>query len=225
MFTTTTPQALITDILAITDEESYGRIDNDLACAWINNELTTLWQWGRRINRDAFTKVTGSLVMPAGASTMSMTAAAPAGAALTDWASPRGVDVATSTNNWRKLKLYNFVTRDHVGLLSYRFVGDTLYLLPPDQAAVYAFRVWYLFAAPQVSASALDAAISIPDGSDEYIKQGVAAKIRVKLDDDPSPHLALQAQSRREITATLATNHGDQITIADVMDEVGPELW
>lgn len=225
MFTSTTPQTLLDDILAITDEESYGRITTATACSWINNELTTLWQWGRRINRDVFTKVSGSLTMPSGASTMSMTAAAPTGAAISDWASPRGVDVSTSTNNWRKLKLYNFVTRDHVGLLSYRFVGDTLYLLPTDQAGTYPFRVWYLYSAPQVSSSALSTALSIPDGSDEYIKQGVAAKIRAKLDDDPSPHLALQAQARREVTATLATSHGDQITIADVMDEVGPELW
>ena len=230
MFASVTPQSLIDDILRITDEDGYGRFGSGgdgypILVGWINNELTTLWQWGRRVNRDAFTKVTGSLTMPAGAYTMSMTAAGPAGAALTDWSSPRGVDVATSTNNWRKLKLYNFVTRDHVGLLSYRFIGDTLWMQPIDQAGSYPFRVWYLFSAPVVTTASLATAISIPDGADEYVKQGVAAKIRQKLDDDPSLHLGMQKQTRLEVEAMLATAHGDQITIADVMDEVGPELW
>ena len=53
----------------------------------------------------------------------------------------------------------------------------------------------------------------------------MAAKIRQKLDDDPSLHLGMQKQTRLEVEAMLATAHGDQITIADVMDEVGPELW
>lgn len=225
MFSSITPQALIDDILFICDQDGYNILPTANLCTRINNELTTLWQWGKRVNRDAFTKVTGSLTMPAGASTMSMTAAAPAGAAIADWGSPRGVDVSTSTGNWRKLKLYNFVTRDHVGLLSYRFNGDTLHMLPTDQAGTYPFRVWYLFAAPQVSSSALTTAISIPEGSDEYIKQGVVATIRGRLDDDQNPHLIAQQKARLEVEATLATGHGDQVCIADVMDEVGPELW
>jgi len=230
MFQSITPQAIIDDCLSLCDQDGYGLFGSSddkypILVRWINNELTTLWQWGKRVNRDVFTKVTGSLTMPAGAYTMSMTAAAPAGAAITDWGSPRGVDVSTSTSNWRKLKLYNFVTRDHVGLLSYRFIGDTLWLQPTDQAASYPFRVWYLYSAPVVTTATLANAISIPEGSDEYIKQGVVAKMRIKLDDNPAPHYALQQQARSEVTATLTSAHGDQIIIADVMDEVGPELW
>jgi hypothetical protein len=230
MFQSITPQAIIDDVLELTDQASYGLFGSasdgyPTLVRWINNELTTLWQWGKRVNRDVFTTVSGSLSMPSGANTMSMTAEAPAGAAITDWGSPRGVDVSTSTGNWRKLKLYSFVARDHVGLLSYRFVGDTLWLLPADQATTYSFRVWYLYSAPVVTTATLATAIDIPEGSDEYIKQGVAAKMRLRLDDDPSLHYGLQKQSRAEVSATLATAHGDQITIADVMEEVGPELW
>jgi hypothetical protein len=230
MFQSITPQQIIDDCLALTDQDGYGLFGSSgdnypILVRWINNELTTLWQWGRRVNRDAFTKVSSSLIIPSGSYTMSMTAAAPAGAAITDWGSPRGVDVATSTDSWRKLKLYNFVTRDHVGLLSYRFIGDTIHLQPANQASNYYFRVWYLYSAPVVTTATLATSISIPDGSDEYIKQGVAAKMRIKLDDDPTPHYALQQQAKLEVQATLATGHGDQVTIADVMEEVGPELW
>jgi hypothetical protein len=229
MFQSITPQAIIDDVLALTDQEGYGIFGSasdgyPKLVSWMNNELTTLWAWGKRVNRDAFTKVSATLTMPAGAYTMSMTAAAPAGAAITDWGSPRGVDVSTSTSNWRKLKLYNFVTRDHVGLLSYRFIGDSLWLQPVDQAGNYPIRVWYLSSAPVVTTATLATAILIPEGSDEYIKQGIAAKMRLKLDDSPDTHYALQRQSRLDVSATLATAHGDQITIADVMDEVGPEL-
>jgi hypothetical protein len=78
---------------------------------------------------------------------------------------------------------------------------------------------------PAVSDAALSTAFSLPDGADEYVKQGMAALVRQRQDDDPSPHLQAQARARLDLEAFLATGKGDQGAIADVSDEVGPELW
>lgn len=224
-FSSTTGTALITDILNLTDEDGYSRITNDLLVPWINNELTTLWQWASRINRDVFTKVSSALSIPAGQNYFSMTAAGPTGAGITDWKSPRGVDVQITTNIWKRVPMWKFNTRDRTAMLAYRFLGETLWVYPVDQAQSYQFRVWYLYDAPQVSVGSLSSAISIPDGADEYIKQGVAAKVRVRLQDDPTPHYAAQAQAKDQIESDLKVSRGGQQAIADTMEDNGPELW
>lgn len=224
-FQSTTGTALITDILALTDEDGYGRIGNDLLVSWINNELTTLWQWASRINRDFFTKVSNTLTVPAGQNYYSMTAAGPTGAGITDWKGPRGVEVQIATNTWKRLPMWKFTTRDRTGMLAYRFLGETLWLYPIDQAQSYPLRVWYLFDAPQVTVGTLGASISLPDGADEYVKQGAAAKVRVRLQDDPTPHLAAQAQVREQVESDLKVSRGGQQAIADTMEDQGPELW
>lgn len=229
MFSSTTAQKLVDAANFLTDEDGYSLFTNDQLCERINNELTTLWQWGQRCNRDAFTKVTSSFTIPSGSNSISMTASAPGGLAISDWSQARGVDIqvggGSPIGNWKKLRLWNFTTRDRVYRLSYRFLGETLYINPPDQASQYPLRVWYLFDAPQVSSSSMSATISIPDGADEYIKQAIAAAIRVRLEDDPTPHLREQAEARSEVEATLASAKGDQGAIADVAEETYPDTY
>lgn len=210
------------DILALTDEDGYDRIGAQLLCSWINNELTTAWGWIGRANRDIITKATSqfSLSTAQGAAGYSMTATAPTGLALADFFYPRGVDILVGgTTEWKPIRKWSFTTRNQVYSLCYRFVGEKLYVQPSDQAATYPYRVWYVYSPPQVSASAPTTAISIPDNLDEYIKQGVAAKVRTRLDDDPSPHQAAQAATRAQIISLLRSNGGDQAVIADVFKE------
>jgi hypothetical protein len=224
MFKSTTPQAIIDDVLAITDNDGYNLVSTTQLCAWINNELTTLWQWAKLVNRDAFTKCTAQFSITSG-NTKSMVATAPTGLGLTDWSTPRGVDCLIDTDNWKKIRTWNFSARDRVGLLAYKFMGETLYILPTSQASQYPFRVWYVFSAPQVSSAALSTAFSIPDGADEYIKQGVAAKLRIRRDESPNEHMQLQLLAKAAIQADLASARGDQGRIADVSEDMGPELW
>jgi hypothetical protein len=222
MFSSITAQQIIDEVGFLTDNDGYTLFTPAQLCDQINCELTTLWQWAIRCNRDAFTKVTSSFQLGAGVQTISMIAASP-GLALADWKAPRGVDVqvggGSSMANWRKLRLWNFTARDRISRLSYRFLGETLWIMPPDQASQYPLRVWYIFDAPQVSSSALTTPISIPDGADDYVKQGLAARIRVRLDDDPAPHLQQQQDARREVEADLASSKGDQGSIADVSED------
>lgn len=224
MIVSTTPQTLIDDILASTDEDGYGRISSAQLCAWINRELGAAWQLIRSCNRDALTKVTSQFSVTS-TGNISMTAAAPTGVAVTDWGIPRAVDALIGTDTWKKLRRYNFVTRDRVGDISYKFMVDTLYILPTDQATTYPLRVWYTYAAPTVSSAALATAFNIIEGVDDYVIEMVAARVRGRLDDDPQLHLALRKEAERDLKAMLATSKGDQSIIADVSGETDPEAW
>lgn len=224
MFNSVTPQSIVDDVNALTDNDGYSLVSLTQLVAWINKELLDLWQWATRCNRDAFTKCTSAFSLAGGTQSISMTAASP-GLALTDWLAARAVDIQVSSQDWKKLRLWNFTTRDRIGLLSYRFLGETLWIQPIEQASVYPLRVWYLFKAPVVTVASLSTAIVIPDNAEEYVKQGVAAKLRVRLDDDPGPHLQAQAAARLALEAFLASSKGDQGAISDVSEEVGPELW
>lgn len=216
MFSSITPQAIIDDVNALTDNDGYSLVSPTQLCAWINNELTSAWGWIGRSNRDILTKVTSQfqIAAPQDVNGISMTAASP-GLALADFQYPRGVEVLVNTTTWKPIRKWSFVTRNQISSLTYRFIGETMIVQPYDQATSYPMRVWYVFKAPTVSAGALTTPISIPDNLDEYIKQGVAAKMRVRLDDDPGPHLQAQANTKQQLVAWLRTNSGDQSVIAD----------
>lgn len=224
MFDSITPQQIIDDVEAITDNDGYDLISDVQLVAWMNNEMSTMWQWGVRCSRDAFTKSKEGQIA-AGNNYISITAAAPTGLGVTDFLSLRDVDLKVGNGYYKKLRPFNFATRDRVVQLSHRLIGEDLWLNPPNYAALYPFRIWYLSKAPAASATALDAALSLPTGGDEYVKQGMAAKVRVRLDDDPSPHLAAQEAAKRGVEAWLASSRGAQGTIADVSDDYWAELW
>ena len=224
MFDSITPQAIIDDANALTDNDGYSLISTAQFIAWMNNEMSTAWQWGMRCNRDAFTSnKEGQITSPA--NYISITATAPTGLGVTDFLSVRGVDLKLGDQLYKKIRPWNFVTRDRLIMLSYRAIGENLWLMPPQYSSLYPFRLWYITKAPVATTGALSATLSLPTGADEYIKQGMAAKIRVRLDDDPAAHLQAQADARAGVEAWLQSAHGDQGTIADVSDDYWTEMW
>ena len=154
-----------------------------------------------------------------------MTAAAPTGLAITDFLSIRGVDLKLGEGMYKKLRPFNFVTRDRTIMLSYRAIGEDLWILPQQQSTLYPIRVWYMYKAPTASASALSTAMSIPANADDYVKQGMCAKFRIRRDEDPSSHLQQQALALEQIKAWLMSSRGDQGTIADVSDDYWADQW
>ena len=224
MFDAITPQAIIDDANALTDNDGYSLISTAQFVAWMNNEISTAWQWGMRCNRDAFTSnKEGQITSPA--NYISITATAPTGLGVTDFLSVRGVDLKLGDQIYKKIRPWNFVTRDRLIMLSYRAIGENLWLMPPQYSSLYPFRLWYITKAPAAVVGSLSTALSIPTGVDEYVKEGIAAKIRVRLDDDPAPHLQAQAGARAGVEAWLQSAHGDQGTIADVSDDYWSEMW
>lgn len=224
MFDSITPQQIIDDVEAITDNDGYDLISDVQLVTWMNNEMSTMWQWGIRCSRDAFTKPKEGQIAN-GSNYISITATAPTGLGVTDFLSLRDVDLKVGDGYYKKIRQYNFATRDRVIQMSYRLLGEDLWINPPNISSLYPFRLWYLSKAPVASAAALSTPLSLPTGGDEYVKQGMAAKVRIRLDDDPAPHYAAQEQAKRGVEAWLASSRGAQGAIADVSDDYWCELW
>ena len=223
MFESVTPQAIIDDVNALTDNDGYSLVTSAQLIGWLNCELTSLWLTMIRCSRDAFTKTAEGRIVTA--PSISMTAAAPTGLAITDFLSIRGVDLKLGEGMYKKLRPFNFVTRDRTIMLSYRAIGEDLWILPQQQSTLYPIRVWYMYKAPTASASALSTAMSIPANADDYVKQGMCAKFRIRRDEDPSSHLQQQALALEQIKAWLMSSRGDQGTIADVSDDYWGDQW
>ena len=226
MFDSITPQAIIDDANALTDNDGYSLISTAQFITWMNNEISTAWQWGMRCNRDAFTSSKeGQITSPANYISITAAGTTPGGLGVTDFLSVRGVDLKLGDQIYKKIRPWNFVTRDRLIMLSYRAIGENLWLMPPQYSSLYPFRLWYITKAPAAVVGSLSTALSLPTGVDEYVKQGIAAKIRVRLDDDPAPHIQAQAGAQAGVEAWLQSAHGDQGTIADVSDDYWSEMW
>lgn len=225
MFESVTPQQIIDDVEAATDNDGYEMVSDSQFVSWINDELISLWSWATRCNRDLFTKsVEGQIA--SGSNYISLTAAAPTGLALTDFLNVRGVDLKLGTDDYREIRPFNFNTRNRVPVISYRVLGgDQLWLNPKEQASAYPFRMWYIFKAPTASASSLSTAMSVPSGGGAYLVAGVAASLRKRLDDGGQEDRQEQEAAKRSMISWMQTSGGDQRTIADVSDDYACELW
>jgi hypothetical protein len=216
MFESVSPQHIIDDAEAATDNDGYDLFSSDQMVARINDELATLWLWGTKCNRDLFTKnVEGQIT--SGSNYISITAAAPTGLALTDFMNIRSVDLKFGTDDYREIRPFNFNTRNRVSTISYRILsGDQLWLNPKEQAATYPFRMWYLTSPPVASARGLTSAMSLPKGGGQYVAAGLAAMMRKRLDEGGQEELQDQEAAKRNMISWMKTSGGDQATIADV---------
>jgi hypothetical protein len=225
MFESVTPQQIIDDVEAATDNDGYEMVSDAQFVSWINDELIGLWSWATRCNRNLFTKsVEGQIA--SGSNYISVTAAAPTGLALIDFLNIRGVDLKLGTDDYHEIRPFNFNTRNRSYTLSYQILaGDQLWLNPKDQAATYPFRMWYITKAPTASSSALSTAMSIPMGGSAYVVAGVAASLRKRLDDGGQDDRSEQEAAKRSMIAWMQTSGGEQRTIADVSDDYFCEIW
>jgi hypothetical protein len=194
MFTRTFA-SLADEARALTEREGDPALGDDVLAPWINQEIRKVWAMAARMGPDEFTKTSSMFTIAAG---NTFTIATVGGAdAATDFMHLRGVDITGDAGaHWRRIKPWKFLNRDLVGSLKYRLRGRTLEILPSDLARTYPYRLWYVFAPPEMLGAGSDMAavdkIDLPLGADDYVAQGVAARIRTRFEDDPIIHYAAQ---------------------------------
>lgn len=199
-----TPQGIITIVQTLIDDDVFQTVTPAQHCALINLEMSTLWTKCMVVNKDVFCKLSAQGQIAANGASISMTAAAPTGMALTDYLCPRGVDLSyDGGQNWWRCDQAPFNERDSASRMTYRFLGEDLYLFPKIQAAMYPFRVWYDYKAPTVSSSALSTPFLAPTNADNYLACGVAKWLRGRKDSDPSLEVQGQAEAWKAIESFL----------------------
>lgn len=224
MFESITPQQIIDDVEAMTDNDGYDLISDTQLVTWMNDEMIALWLWATKRNRNVFTKSAEGQIA-SGSNYISITAAAPTGLAVSDFLNVRGVDLKFGTDDYHEIRPFNFVTRNRVSEISYQVFSDQLWINPKTYSSTYPFRLWYLSKAPTASVSALSTALSLPMGGGEYVKRGVAMKVCGREDEATREHLAAREMARQSIESWLRTSGGEQVSVADVDGEFVGDIW
>lgn len=204
---TRTRISLVEDALALTDRDVDPAVQPEQLILWVNQELRKVWALIARMNRDEVTKVSAQFSILSG-STFSISSSAAGNAAITDFLDFRGLDVNTGTltsPSWLPLSVWRFSDRGAPSRLSYRVRGDTVEIMPATMALTYPYRVWYIYDPASLPDEA--DAISLPMGADEYIAHGVAARIRVRFEEDPILHFGMQKAALEVMQRWLST-HG-----------------
>lgn len=227
MFTRTF-SSLADDARALTDRAKDPSLENEQLAPWINQEARRLWVLAAQMGADEFTKVSAQFSVTAG---NTFTIATVGGAdAATDFMHLRGVDVTYDGGaHFVRVRPWRFIERDRLDVLRYRLLGRVLHLLPAEFAKTRPLRYWYVFKPPEMLASGDPVlqpdTIDLPVGGDDFIAAGVAAKIRVRYEEDPIIHLAAQRAAGDTMQRWFAMNRqgeGEPVREADADDG---EIW
>jgi hypothetical protein len=221
MFTRTF-SSLADDSRALTDTEGDAALSDDVLAPWINQEIRKVWALMARMGPDEITKTSSTFSVTSG---NTFTIAQVAGAdAATDFMHLRGVDfTADSGQHWRRIRPWRFIDRDNVCSMKYRLRGRTLEILPSELARTYPFRLWYIFQPPEMLSAGSDMTpvdkIDLPMGADDYVAQGVAARIRMRFEDDPIIHLAAQRSALETMQRWFSMNRQGEAETARGADD------
>ena len=207
-----TLQSFWDDILSQCDQENFACVSQAQLTTWINCGIEALWAECVIANPNACMKF-GGVAITSGNS-ISVIAAG-----LTDFAGPRGVDIDLGGGQFARMPTFNFQQRSNVCELSYQFFDDTLMVLPASRANVYPYRVWYIPRPAVLDASIPAGTVSLPPSGQDYVVQDVAAKVRVRLEEDPRPHYEGKKEALQIVQRYMRSLRGNQ-TIAEV-DGVG----
>lgn len=200
---------LLAGVRAATDPDVTTPITDTQITDWLNEDIRELWAILAPFSRDWFTAVSANLTIAAGASTYNL-------ASITDFLALRGVDRDAGTNNWQKLRPWRFPARSRIGSISYRVTQKTL-RIEPRELAPGTYRVWYIPVPTDLPVGTPATTIDLPLGGDKYVIQGAAARVRARMEEDPSPHLALQASALNIVKRYMASHgQGEQDAIVDV---------
>ena len=96
----------------------------------------------------------------------------------------------------------------HIGTLAVREEGGTLKVAPGALTAG-TYRIIYVQKPTTLSAdSGAGGVLLVPDGCEDIIVEKVAARVRERLDEDPTPHLNRAAATWKEQKSALRRRYG-----------------
>jgi hypothetical protein len=198
-------------VRAATDHDTDTQVTQAQAYAWINEEYFALRRRLADAVPDLYTKVSADFTLGAGITSQDVTAAP---LSLSDFAKPRIVEIKNSPF-YSPLETAGFMTADWGGSLSWRLRGTTIDLYPQDFVPGKTFRVKYI-TKPAKLVNPNDP-VDVPDGAERVLVESVAARIRVRLDDDPSFHLQMRDKYWAEIRDSLVRQYvSTPQTIVDI---------
>lgn len=211
-----TVQNVIDDVRAVTDQDNSKTPTDAQLIIWIDQANQELRALLGRVRPREFVKVSSTYALTSG-NTMTISG----NLNVSDYLSFYGLDYLLDGNStYVRVRPFNFANRNSVWERCYQLEGNTLRILPTD-LALGTYRLWYIAAHAAVTA-AIDT-ITLPVGGQNCLVQAVAIKVRVRLGQDPAPHIAALKMFRADLVAQLRLREiAEPSTIVDVQYENDP---
>jgi hypothetical protein len=207
---------LETSIRAATQHDSDSQVTQPQIYAWVNEEYQMLRRRLADLVPDLYTAISADIVVTSPASSFGVVGS---GLALTDFGKLRIVE-RKEGGYYFPIPLAPFLNADITGTVSYRPRGTgaavTIDLFPAVLASA-TYRVKYV-TKPAVLAAA-GSTVDLPDGGERVIIERVAARVRVRLDDDPTAHERWAAQAWDELRSSIVRQ--DISTPCSIIDVTG----
>lgn len=184
--------SIITDVRTVTLHDSDTQITDTQLVALLKAEYALLRRRLADIVPDLYTVYSASWTLTQGGTNSQDLSASPVSA--TDVSKIQAVERqdASGSGVWYPVPLAPRLTADVSGTIRWRQRGATIVDIFPPLSAAGIYRAIYT-SNGGINSWTTSTAIDIPDGADAYLRERVAATVRVRFGDDPSPHLTLAA--------------------------------
>lgn len=110
----------------------------------------------------------------------------------------RGIDYDISGGYYAPMQPLPFRSRAGGSGRQYMLRGNTIDLFP-SQNATGNYRLWYLAAPMTATVPTAITSFNLPEGGDMWLSEALAARSRVRFQQDPTPHLEQQRRCWRDI--------------------------
>jgi hypothetical protein len=185
-----TLQNLLDSIRAATAIDASQVVTDTVIKLFINEEYPALCRKVADLSPGCADRYTKAASFDIAAAASTYTIASP----ITDFAKPRKVGRRASASlPYLPLPLAPFATAEHAGSLSWRPRGLIIEVFPatlaPNVAGVDNYQLSYIYR-PTLLAAGADV-VDLPEGVERILVQLASAKVRIRLKDNPAPHLAL----------------------------------
>lgn len=180
------------------DHDADTQITTPQVYVWANEAYFAIRRRLGEVAPDLYTRVSPDFTLGAGVTSQDLTAAP---LSLTDFSKVRIVEWKTGAY-YSPLPVAPFLTADVRGEMAFRLRGTILDFFPSTFVPGQIFRVKYL-TKPAAKLAAPGDAVDVPDGAERVIVEEILGRIRVRFDEDPSPHIAWRTQAWEEVRNAL----------------------
>jgi hypothetical protein len=194
MLETFTVSDLIADIRASTDHDSDEQVTDAQLIVWIRGRYKKLRRRLGDLVPDLFTKITADFTITAGNSSFDLSTSP---TSVADMGKLLVVEKKTGAD-YTPLSLAPIMTADVIPYLSFRQRGNATVDIFPKPAAPATYRAKYIGNGSPGAVTATDSTLELPEEAGDVLAQDVCARVRVRFEEDPSPHYENTPDGRRE---------------------------
>lgn len=190
---TKTAQQIIDSARPATRHDTDTQVLDTQLYIWLGEHVRALHSMAARLCKSQYTQFASFTIAP-GASAVTVGAGALAAVPANTYLDFRGLDFDAGGGNYVPLKPLNFRGRGtrqaNVGSLSYLLLGDTINIYP-SALAPGNYRLFYIGTVATVNPPVAGTTYVLPEGGDLWLSEQLSARVRVRFQQDPAPHINL----------------------------------